>query len=403
MERYLEDLLRQTQHTIKLGLENTVLAMEIFGNPHRRYRSILIAGSNGKGTTAAYIAAGLRSAGFRTGLFSSPHLVSLAERINLDGKDIDVALLKEYIDSTVTTCRRHNLELTFFELMTVVCARWFADQQCEYGVIEVGLGGRLDSTNVHPNEWSVVTTIGLEHTQILGNTAEEIAAEKLAILKPGTVLITGDATGWEKPLAKALKENSATHIDSRGEGITPDVHDALSYPFLEANFRHAVAFMRHLGIVDPAILRQMAAVRVPCRMQERTYKNRPLLLDAAHNSPAIEVIQPHVKEFIARHNQRSILVTTLLRDKELDKTVCNFWKCFDVVILTPISNPRSRTSDELFALRNHCGHEKIFMARGVGPAVKALNNFITGKSPFSVVVTGSIYLLGQILPLLEEA
>ena len=179
----------------KPGLETTRRLAEAFGSPEKKLRTIHIGGTNGKGSTTSTIAAILQSAGYRTGLFTSPHLVDFRERIRVDGVMIPEEYVCEFVDRYLADPVLTALHPTFFELTTVMALRYFADCGVDAAVIEVGLGGRLDSTNIITPELTVVTNISLDHTQFLGSTLPEIAGEKAGIIKPGVPVVVGEAEG----------------------------------------------------------------------------------------------------------------------------------------------------------------------------------------------------------------
>jgi len=174
---------------VKLGLTNTRLLLRGLGNPHRSFPTIHVAGTNGKGSTSAVIASILQEAGFRTGLYTSPHLVRFTERIRIDGVEMPEPRLVEYAGDIRTAVEQRKA--TFFEATTCIALKYFADEQVDVAVIETGLGGRFDSTNVITPLVSVITNISLEHTELLGDTIAAIAREKAGIIKPGVPVVTG--------------------------------------------------------------------------------------------------------------------------------------------------------------------------------------------------------------------
>lgn len=177
----------------KPGLDNTERLDEIFGHPHRRFKTIHIGGTNGKGSTSHSIAAVLQAQGYKTGLYTSPHLVDFRERIRIDGKMVP----KDYVAEFVERWRSLETDLkpSFFELTMMMAFCWFAEQEVDYAVIEVGMGGRLDSTNIITPLLSVITNISFDHTQFLGETLAAIAGEKAGIIKPGVPAVIGRAEG----------------------------------------------------------------------------------------------------------------------------------------------------------------------------------------------------------------
>ena len=178
------------KHGIKLGLSNTYELMQILDNPHKTFRAIHIAGTNGKGSTATAIASILRAAGFRTGLFTSPHLISFTERISIDDQRITE---KEVVKLTAEIRNRISdvdISPTFFEFITAMAFHYFSMQHVEFAIIETGMGGRLDATNVINPDISIITNISLDHSEFLGNSISDITFEKAGIIKSGTPVLT---------------------------------------------------------------------------------------------------------------------------------------------------------------------------------------------------------------------
>lgn len=189
----------QGAHAYKPGLERCEAMDELLGYPHRRYRTIHVAGTNGKGSTSHLLASILQSAGYRVGLFTSPHLVDFSERIRVDGEEIDHAYVVDWVKrwASVDTAADKASSLmrfkpSFFELATMLAFCYFADREVDVAIIEVGLGGRLDSTNIIHPVLSIITNISFDHTQFLGDTLPQIAAEKAGIMKPGVPCVIGE-------------------------------------------------------------------------------------------------------------------------------------------------------------------------------------------------------------------
>jgi len=209
---YLYNQLPVYQHVggsaYKAGLDNSIALDNYFGHPHRKYRTVHVAGTNGKGSTSHLIAAVLQESGYRVGLYTSPHLLDFRERIRVNGE----VITEQYVIDFVTAHREHfePIQPSFFELTMMMAFQYFADSDVEIAVIEVGLGGRLDSTNIIKPIVSVITNISLDHTQYLGEAVEKIAIEKAGIIKPNVPVVIGEAQGdvrsaFEK---KAIHENA---------------------------------------------------------------------------------------------------------------------------------------------------------------------------------------------------
>src|SRR2546428_1335992 len=193
----LNELYRLERFGIKLGLETITELLGHMGNPHRRFKTVHVTGTNGKGSVCAYVASVLRKAGYRVGLYTSPHLVRFNERIQVDGVEIpdaDVARIYQEMQPAIakTSGGSKLLQPTFFEVTTAMAFHYFAERQIDIGVIEVGMGGRMDATNVINPLVAVLTRIGLEHTEHLGKTEDRIAREKAGIIKPGCRVVTVD-------------------------------------------------------------------------------------------------------------------------------------------------------------------------------------------------------------------
>lgn len=176
----------------KPGLDTVKALSEMFGNPHKRLKTIHVGGTNGKGSTAHTIAAVLQSAGYKTGLFTSPHLIDFRERIRVNGKMIEKEKVTDFVNRFIAN-GGEKLHPSFFELTTIMAFEYFAESEVDIAVIEVGLGGRLDSTNIIVPELSVITNISKDHTALLGNTLTEIAAEKAGIIKEGIPVVIGES------------------------------------------------------------------------------------------------------------------------------------------------------------------------------------------------------------------
>lgn len=187
---------RQGAGGYKPGLDTTITLDNLYGNPHKSFKIIHVAGTNGKGSVSSLIAATLQSQGYKTGLYTSPHFVDFTERIKVDGKQIPHDRVVEFVDDFRN--RETTVEPSFFELTTILAFKYFEECNVDYAVVEVGLGGRLDSTNIVTPILSVITNISIDHTEFLGDTLTEIAAEKAGIIKPGVPVVVGEVMGEVK-------------------------------------------------------------------------------------------------------------------------------------------------------------------------------------------------------------
>ncbi|MBI4160903.1 MAG: bifunctional folylpolyglutamate synthase/dihydrofolate synthase, partial [Acidobacteria bacterium] len=338
MELYLRSLERLG---IRLGLDNVHRLLEAIGNPHRRYPAVLVAGTNGKGSVAAMLAAILRRAGVRTGLYTSPHLLGLEERIAVDGRPIPPDRLAAGIlslrDTIHSLLRSGALRTppTLFEVTTAAAFAYFRAEDVRLAVLEVGLGGRFDATNVADPLLSILTPVALDHQEFLGDTLAGIAADKLGILRPGGVLLSGSQTSEVREvIRKTCREQGAAWVEAPqavrvvrcptgtvsflGRRIeVPPLIPGLAGEHQLDNAATAVAACEILGgrgfpIPPEAVRDGLAAVQWPGRLQ--LLPGRPRwLLDGAHNPAAARVLA----EYLRRRDEDPAPVTIFgtLRDK----------------------------------------------------------------------------------------
>jgi dihydrofolate synthase / folylpolyglutamate synthase len=267
----------------KLGLERMEAACRNFGNPERSFEVVHVAGTNGKGTVCAFVASMAKAAGRRTGMFTSPHLIKFAERIQIDGCPLADEVLAELLDTILA----REPELTFFEVATLAAFIAFRDARVDIAVLEVGLGGRLDATNViPPPRVAAITRVAFDHMDLLGDTLASIAAEKAGIIKPGSAVVLGKL----HPDARAVVERRIVELGARLVPLgspEPIPGAPLGYPrvaMLGSNLAVATATGRELGLTPQEMARGIEATTWPGR-NELLHRNGQdiTLLDAAHN------------------------------------------------------------------------------------------------------------------------
>ncbi len=293
----------------KPGLENSLRLDELFNHPHRRYKTIHVGGTNGKGSTSYLLAAILQQSGYKVGLYTSPHLVDFRERIRVNGQMVP----KEYVVDFVEKYREQIEPImpSFFELTMEMAFLYFAEQKVDVAVIEVGLGGRLDSTNIISPDLCVITNIGLDHTQYLGNTLPQIAAEKAGIIKPKTPVIIGEADDEEVRqvfIQKAKKENApivfADERTAENERQFPNVHSQLKGLVQSRNTNTvltAVTELRKTGYAIPqeAVYSGFENVVEITGLMGRwqILQEKPkTVCDTAHNAHGIRYIAEQLKQ-----------------------------------------------------------------------------------------------------------
>jgi len=416
----IEYLYGLQKHGIKLGLETMRTLLDRLGNPERRFRSLHIGGTNGKGSTAAMTAAMLQAAGYRVGLYTSPHLVEFRERILVSQvmiAEAQVAELTQRLQASVPP----GLTPTFFELTTAMAFLHFAESGVDVAVLEVGLGGRFDATNVVDPEACAITTIALDHQEHLGTTEEAIGFEKAGIIKAGVPVVVGriDGPPWDVIRNTAADRGAPLtrlgvdfHADGTGQeefsyrgrsrqldGLTC----ALTGRHQLNNAACAVALLeaaegRGISVPDGAVRRGLESVVWEGRL-EVVERGPVLLLDGAHNPAAAHVLAEYLTEWCAsRPESRVILVLGMMRDKDHARFVEPFCRLVSEVVLTQADMPRSATVQEL---RETIGSRfsLCHVAPGAADALALAKARATAQD--LICVTGSLMLVGEVKALVR--
>lgn len=303
----------------KEGLQNTQTLDEHFNHPHRTFRTIHVAGTNGKGSCSHTIAAMLQSEGFKVGLYTSPHLVDFRERIRINGKCIS----KQYVIDFVKNEREffEPLHPSFFELTTALAFKYFAEKKVDWAVIEVGLGGRLDCTNIINPELSIITNISFDHTAFLGNTLAKIAKEKGGIIKPNTPVVIGESNDETKPVFESIaSKNNAPIFFAEEENFDEfnDIEFELKGSYQQKNRATILCAARQLGISREAIKKGMATVCEATGLIGRwqTLRKNPLVIcDTGHNVGGWQYLSEQIKNVACAHRR---IVFGMVDDKDID-------------------------------------------------------------------------------------
>jgi len=357
-------------------------------SPERAYKSIIVAGTNGKGSTSATLASILNAAGRRTGLYTSPHLVDLRERWMIGGAMIDPALLDRSIALLHAASERIGITPTYFEALTLIAFIAFAEARCEIAVLEVGMGGRLDATNVVRPVAALITPIGFDHTEYLGNTIRKIAREKAGVIHRGAIVLTSndDPQVLDVLRRRAAKFGNAFHVVTDGHA-TP-----LRGDFQKRNVALAVRAARELGIAEDAIERGVAETQWRGRLERAVLAGKEIWIDGCHNAHAAEAIAPFIA---ANVKPPRLLVFGIMGDKDVERVTAALFPLFEAVITTEPYPPRSMSAAELARL-----------AHGI-PAIaepdprRALGRALVSPQR-SIVVAGSLYLAGTALEFVES-
>jgi dihydrofolate synthase / folylpolyglutamate synthase len=379
--RQLYALGNELKHA-KFDLEGIRRLLDAVGNPERRGRFVHVAGTNGKGSTSAMIESGLRQEGMRTGLYTSPHLIEPTERIQIGGVPVSQ---QEF----AAAFARIAEPTTYFETVTAMAFLIFAER-AEITVLEVGLGGRLDATNVVRPELCVITPIDFDHEAFLGKSIESIAGEKAGILKLGVpaVFATQRPEAWrvlrERTEPVALLDVEDVELHRRGSRFLVGglaVECPLAGAHQVENTRVAVTALRQLRVADEAIQAGVAATRWPGRL-ERLRESPEVVVDGAHNPAGARALAAYVDEFYA--GERCTLIFGAMRDKSIEEIAEILFPRFAEVILVAPKQERAMNPE---ALKEMVDHPHVRTAEGLEEAVA----MVAGTT----FITGSLFLVGE--------
>jgi len=431
--------------TIKLGLWNTETLLHALGDPHQRFPSVQIAGTNGKGSTAVTLDSICRAAGIRAGLFTSPHLISITERIKINGEQIsetDFANLTLQVKTAAAELvRQGHLETlpTFFEHVTAIALLAFREAKVELAILETGLGGRLDSTTAAGADIVAITPIAMDHEEYLGYSLREVAAEKAAIIRPGVKTVVAPQTEeamkviirqcesagveprlvdfpltWSTPIRSSYTEpwhGGPGQATADGRCIVTFETDADVYEnvMLGLRGRHqAVNALTALALADAlrengfaitraAIVEGIGSAAHPGRLE--LWEGQPrILFDGAHNSAAALALREYLDEFV---KEPIIMIFGAMRDKALDDMAATLFPKANVLILTQLDNPRAASLDLLMSATLIIDEARVRPASSAGEAVRFARELTPSNG--LVCVTGSLYLVGAVQQILNES
>jgi dihydrofolate synthase/folylpolyglutamate synthase len=399
---------------VKFGVDRMRILTELLGHPERAVPCIHVAGTNGKGSVAAMLESILRASGLKTGLYTSPHLVRLGERVQVNR----AILTEEEITSYVAELRPLAARIasmggiddapSFFEFMTAMAFLQFTRRNCDFSVIEVGLGGRLDATNIVEPEVSVVTSIGVDHCDMLGNTLEAIAGEKAGIIKSGRPVIIGRMPHSAEATIRGVAASKGALVfsvrEEFGEDITRYPQSNLEGDYQKWNAATATLAAQQLspkfGVSEGSIQAGLGTVDWPGRWQRTELGGRLAILDSSHNPEGASVLDTNLTRLVLETGRAPVAIVGALgamRAGPLLEVLCRH--CSELHLVVP-HQARASTHAELEALV-----PRTFSGRVIRSTVEELfpSPFvcIAGKSDDVIVVTGSIYLLGEILSRLE--
>jgi dihydrofolate synthase/folylpolyglutamate synthase len=424
---------------IKLGLRNTEILLDALGNPHRKFPAVQIAGTNGKGSTAVMLDSICRAAGIRAGLFTSPHLISITERIRIGGEQISAAdfarLTAQVKDSAEELVKLGRLETlpTFFEHVTAIALLAFGEARVDLAILETGLGGRLDSTTAAGAGIVAITPIAMDHEEYLGHSLAEIAAEKAAIIRSGVTAIVAPQTAealqviirqcesagveprfvdsplsWSIPMparhseefrtgpGEATADGRCIETFATDQDVYKDLRLGLRGRHQTTNALTAIALAetlreRGFAITRAAIIRGVESAKHPGRLE--LWQGAPrFLFDGAHNPASARALREYLDEFV---KEPIVMMFGAMRDKALDEMAGAVVSRAEVLILTALDNPRAASLDALIAaVPDSFDESKVLRASSVEEALRLVRRVTPANG--LVCVTGSLYLVGAV-------
>lgn len=400
-------------HGLKFGIDRMRLLAAALGHPEKAVPCVHVAGTNGKGSVVAMLDAILHAAGWRTGMYTSPHLVMLGERVQVDRQPLTTDEIVGYVDELRPVAEQlahGNLEdhPSFFEFMTAMALLQFARRQCDISLLEVGLGGRLDATNIVTPLVSVISSIGMDHCELLGETYAAIAGEKAGIIKPGVPAIMGrvppEAEEVIRMRAEELNAPLMSVRDVYGEDLGRYPQTNLEGDYQRWNAATATLAAQALGsawrITPKCIDAGLRHVDWPGRWQRMQLGERLVILDASHNPEGAAVLESNLAQLVAETGRKPVVITGCLgtvRAKPLLETIARHAR--EIHLVVP-AQPRACSHEALAALVPH-----DFAGPVIRNAVSALfpnaGNCTAGAADDVLVVTGSIYLIGEIMTRLQ--
>jgi dihydrofolate synthase/folylpolyglutamate synthase len=403
--------------TAKLGLERIRAVLEALGRPQNRCRFVHVAGTNGKGSTCAMIESGLRAAGLRTGLFTSPHLAEPTERIRVDGVPIDARRFADAFERVHRTVERLletgaiDMHTTYFETVTAMAILIFAEERTDMAVLEVGLGGRLDATNVVRPELCVITPIDFDHEAFLGRSLEAIAGEKAGILKPGVPAVfarqrpeagpvldarakevcapVARTSGWQVHNLELHPRGSRFAVGQAGAACFLSIDCPLAGEHQVENAVTAALALHSFGVAGASIQAGIAAARWPGRL-ECVSKSPEIILDGAHNPAAARALADYIVRF---YDRRVRLIYGAMRDKSVAEIAGILFPLAQEVIVTAPRQARAIAPEALCDVVDHpnlrvAAHLEDALAAPPGDAV--------------TFITGSLFLVAEARALLSS-
>ena len=391
MSDFLDRLAARRRFGMRPSLDAISGVCAALGDPQKELRAIHVAGTNGKGAVCAMIDACLRAGGLRACRYTSPHLVRINERFFVDGKPVDDATLESAADKVFHADSDTNSQLTFFEALTAVAFIAFSEAKCDYAVFETGLGGRLDATNICVPEICVITKIGLDHCDWLGDTVEKIAAEKAGIIKKGVPIVLGK----NDPEVIAVVKARASEVGAPFF-YAPDIADESEIPdgfSLEGAFNreNAVTAIAALKVLKKGSRDGLSNVVWPGRFQ----RVGRFIIDGAHNPPAARALAAALSKYAPFAGSVPTLIAGFCGDKDVDETLRILAPLVGKGIAVRTNNPRSLAPEELARKMESVGIPAI-SCDSIHLALEKMGSVPNG-SGVDTLICGSLFLAGEAL------
>jgi len=402
---------------IRLGLDQIRGLVERLGHPDRAFRSIIVAGTNGKGSVTAMVERALGAAGYRTGRYTSPHLVRLEERFVVDGREVAPSEVDDAVAAVEAAAAGLPVPPSFFEATTAVAFEIFRRRAIEIAVLEVGLGGRLDATNVVTPIGAIVTAIDFDHEQYLGHSLEAIAAEKAGVIKAGGPVVLGRNAATVRAVVRSRAQSVGAPLTYAPDDVTVDeevVHGrsivtiatpTARYDLVRLALRgrhqidNAVTAIRFLEALSAnhevrlgadAIRAGLEGAEWPARLEIRSWRGQDLVIDGAHNPGGARALVAYLHE---AYGHPLPMIVGAMRDKAVDALVGTLAEAASRFLFTSVDAPRAAPAVDLVRIAAEVAPH--VPATAGGAPMDALTSLVDGPGP--VVVAGSLYLCGEIL------
>jgi dihydrofolate synthase / folylpolyglutamate synthase len=414
--------------SVNFDLDRMRTLLKKLGNPHEQFRSVHVAGTKGKGSTCAMVASMVQAAGYKTGLYTSPHLIDIRERFQINGEMISQADFVRLVRLVEPIVMRMRPTPTCFDVLTAMAFKWFAEQKVELAVVETGLGGRLDSTNVLKPEVSAISSISKDHMAQLGGTVTKIAEEKAGIFKTGVPAVTVQQEPEVEAVLKRVAESVGTPLDVAGKSIEfsyrfessrlQGPHNRICLTTPNSKFEHlAVPLIgehqaincglalsivdrlktRGLIISDTRAMEGLAKTFVPGRMEMVSTTPR-IIVDCAHNAASVDAMMKAIGQYIPYDSM--VVIFGCCSDKDVSGMLERITSGADKVIFTKVNNIRSADPAELAAQYIEQYGKMAQVAATLEDALAIANRAVTKED--LICITGSFYLVGEAKKLLAQ-